>query len=227
MADPTLVENPKSICQLTYEELREMSNAGAQVLHEETIAPVMETKIPLNIKNTNDPSHPGTMIREKLDEIQIDGEKSYITSIAGRENYAIITCKKNDMAKVHKFQNKLIDLIESYGLAPSYSIFSVDSISCIVDAGLLEKCKYQLVEKIKQQLNPDQIEITPDVSLVTIVGRQMTDNAMMYGKLLNVLGEKNISVKVVIVHPELHNLTIGVDKSEYKNAIDTLYKLEN
>lgn len=96
-----------------------------------------------------------------------------------------------------------------------------------MDAKGLEKCRHQLIENINQQLSPDEIEITHDVSLVTIVGRQMTDNAMMYGKLLNVLGEKNISVKVVIVHPELHNLTIGVDKSDYKNAIDTLYKLEN
>lgn len=129
MADPSVVENPKSICQLTYEELREMSNAGAQVLHEETIAPVMETKIPLNIKNTNEPSHPGTMIREKLDDSETSNDKSYITSIAGRENYAIITCKKNNMAKIHNFQNKLSELLESYNLNLSYSIFSVDSVS--------------------------------------------------------------------------------------------------
>lgn len=227
MADPNLVNNPKSIKELTYEELREMSNAGAKVLHEETIAPVMELKIPLNIKNTNEPNNPGTMIRENHIDRKISKNDSYITSIAGRENYAIITCKKSNMKKIPKFRNKFSDILESYNLDLSYSIFSVDSISCIVDSQLLEKCRHQLIKKTNQLLSPDTIEITQDVCLITIVGKHINDNVMMYEKILKVLGEKKIFVKVIIVHPELHNLTIGVGKSDYKCSIDTLYRLEN
>ena len=66
MADPRIVENPEPIPHVTYSELRELSYIGAQVLHEGTIFPVREKGIPLNIRNTNDPSHPGTMIQAKF-----------------------------------------------------------------------------------------------------------------------------------------------------------------
>ena len=67
MADPRIVENPQPIPEVTYDELRELSYSGAQVLHEGTIFPVREKNIPLNIRNTNAPNDPGTMIQERFD----------------------------------------------------------------------------------------------------------------------------------------------------------------
>ena len=63
MADPKIVKDPKPIERITYAELRELSYIGAQVLHEGTVSPVRDKNIPLNLRNTNQPEHPGTMIR--------------------------------------------------------------------------------------------------------------------------------------------------------------------
>lgn len=64
MADPRIVEDPAPIETITYRELRELSYMGANVLHEDAIFPVRKEGIPINIKNTNRPSDPGTMIVE-------------------------------------------------------------------------------------------------------------------------------------------------------------------
>ena len=82
MADPRIVENPEPIRRVTYSELRELSYLGAQVLHEGTVFPVREKNIPLNIRNTNDPAHDGTMILNAIDDEEQDG--SFITGIAGK-----------------------------------------------------------------------------------------------------------------------------------------------
>ena len=67
MADPRIVTDPQPIPEVTYDELRELSYSGAQVLHEGTIFPVREKGIPLNIRNTNAPEDKGTMIQESFD----------------------------------------------------------------------------------------------------------------------------------------------------------------
>ena len=68
MADPRVVDDPKPIDRITYAELRELSYMGAEVLNEESIFPVREKDIPLNIRCTNDPAAPGTMISNFFDD---------------------------------------------------------------------------------------------------------------------------------------------------------------
>ncbi|MBP6683696.1 MAG: aspartate kinase, partial [Halioglobus sp.] len=66
MADPRIVENPRPMAEVTYAEIRELSYMGASVLHDEAMAPVREVGIPVNIRNTNAPAHPGTRIVARL-----------------------------------------------------------------------------------------------------------------------------------------------------------------
>ena len=99
MADPKIVKDPKPIERITYAELRELSYIGAQVLHEGTVSPVREKNIPLNIRNTNQPEHPGTMIRESFDESETERSSgSMITGIAGKKGFSVITLTKNGMS---------------------------------------------------------------------------------------------------------------------------------
>ena len=97
MADPRIVENPLPIERITYNELRELSFVGAQVLHEGTVFPVREKNIPLNIRNTNDPDHPGTLIMEEFDDSDA-AEHRFITGIAGKKNFSILTIAKTGMS---------------------------------------------------------------------------------------------------------------------------------
>ena len=91
-ADPRIVEHPKPIPELSYRELRELSYMGANVLHPESIFPVRKANIPINIKNTFDPSNPGTMI--------LPGALHHdrlITGIAGKKGFVSILIEKSMM----------------------------------------------------------------------------------------------------------------------------------
>ena len=96
MADPRIVENPQAIPEVTYDELRELSYSGAQVLHEDSIFPVREKNIPVNIRNTNDPEAPGTMIQESF-EGDHDPDR-FITGITGKKDFSIISLSKRGMS---------------------------------------------------------------------------------------------------------------------------------
>ena len=91
MADPRIVPHPREISSITYKELRELSYMGASVLHEDAMFPVHKAGIPTNIRNTNDPSHPGTIISLNAPH---DDLHPTITGIAGRKGFSVISIEK-------------------------------------------------------------------------------------------------------------------------------------
>ena len=114
MADPRIVPDPLPIERITYNELRELSFVGAQVLHEGTVFPVREKNIPLNIRNTNDPDHPGTLIMESFDDVD-DGR--LITGIAGKKNYSIVTIAKTGMSSSVGAFRQVFEVFERNGVS--------------------------------------------------------------------------------------------------------------
>ena len=90
-ADPRIVENPHAISQITYRELRELSYMGASVLHEDAVFPVQKANIPINIRNTNRPADPGTMIMPALPGRRTTRK---VTGVAGRTGFSSILIDK-------------------------------------------------------------------------------------------------------------------------------------
>ena len=90
IADPRIIHNPQPIETITYRELRELSYMGATVLHEDAIFPVRKDGIPINIRNTNAPQDPGTMIVEST----CRQSKYTITGIAGKKDLLRFILKK-------------------------------------------------------------------------------------------------------------------------------------
>ena len=112
MADPKIVNDPKPIPRITYGELRELAFMGASVLHEESVQPVKEKGIPLNIRNTNAPDDPGTMIVEHVEDSDGAHER-FITGIAGRRNFTIITVTKHNM-DVCQTLRRTLEILERF-----------------------------------------------------------------------------------------------------------------
>lgn len=119
MADPRIVENPEPIRRVTYSELRELSYLGAQVLHEGTVFPVREKNIPLNIRNTNDPAHDGTIILSSIDDEEQD--ESFITGIAGKKGFSIITIAKSGMSSEPGSLLKLLSILAKHQVNVEYA----------------------------------------------------------------------------------------------------------
>ncbi len=91
MADPNIINDPKPIEVISYKELRELSYMGAKVLHEESIFPVRDVKIPINIKNTNRAEDKGTLI---VDDDKALNYTASITGIAGKKGFTVIAIHK-------------------------------------------------------------------------------------------------------------------------------------
>ena len=223
MADPRIVSDPLPIERITYSELRELSYIGAQVLHEGTIFPVREKNIPLNIRNTNQPDHPGTMIRESFDELEESKDSSFITGIAGRKDFSVITITKDGMSNEVGTLRRILEILEKYQLVVEYLPSGIDSVSLVVAADKLRPCQYQILGEIQKNLKPDTIHVTEDMAIVAAVGRKMAFKPGISGKIFAALGENGINIRMITQGPEELNIIVGVDNKDFAGAIRVLY----
>lgn len=222
MADPKIVKDPQPIEQITYAELRELSYIGAQVLHEGTIFPVREKNIPVNIRNTNQPDHPGTMIRESFEEKELVDDR-FITGIAGRKNYSVITIGKTGMSNEVGTVRRMLELLEKYNLSVEYIPSGIDCVSLVVASDKVSPCLYQLMGDLQKEIRPDSIHVTENVAIVAAVGRKMAFKPGISGKIFATLGENHINIRMITQGPEELNIIVGVDGKDFENAIRVLY----
>ncbi|MDD6679273.1 MAG: aspartate kinase [Firmicutes bacterium] len=221
MADPRIVENPRAIPEVTYDELRELSYSGAQVLHEGTIFPVREKNIPLNIRNTNAPSDPGTMIRESFDT-DADPDR-FITGITGRKDFSIICISKRGMSNQVGVLRSILSVFERHNISIDYAPNGIDNVSLVMPTEAIGHCLYTIIGELQQEIQPDTLDVIDQISIVAAVGRKMAFRPGISGKVFGALGEAGINIRMINQGPDELNIIFGVDNRDFASAIRVLY----
>ena len=221
MADPRIVENPQAIPQVTYDELRELSYSGAQVLHEGTIFPVREKNIPVNIRNTNAPNDPGTMIRERF-EVDSDPHR-FITGITGKKDFTIISMAKRGMSNEVGVLRKMLSVFERHNISVDYAPNGIDNISVVMPSSEVEPQLYAILAEIQEELKPDSLAVHDQIAIVAAVGRKMAFRPGISGKIFAALGQADINIRMINQGPDELNIIVGVDNKDFATAIKVLY----
>jgi aspartate kinase len=218
MADPKIIDNPKRINQITYNELRELSYMGASVLHEETVFPVQEGNIPINILNTNEPDNPGTIITENCDD-----KTQIITGIAGKKNFTSFTITKNHNANKLNVIRNTLSIFNKYKVSVEHIPSSIDSFSVVVANNDVEKCIYDLVSDINKDEEVKNITVDNDISLIAVVGRNMVTKPGISGKVFGLIGNENINIKMIAQGAQELTIIVGVSNKDFEKTIKAVY----
>ncbi len=223
MADPRIVDNPRTIERATYSELRQLSYSGAQVLHEMTVFPVREKNIPLNIRNTNEPEHPGTLISEDFPEAR-DSKRGFITGIAGKRDFSVVTIYKKGMAGAVGTLRNIVEVFEDNTVPICYTPTGIDVLSLVVPTEKLTPHLYSITDELRTRVRPDNIKVTDSISIIAVVGRKMAFRAGTSGKIFAALGEQGINIRMISQGPDELNILVGVDNKDYAATIRVLYE---
>ena len=221
MADPRIVDNPLTIPEVTYDELRELSYSGAQVLHEGTIFPVREKNIPLNIRNTNAPDEPGTMIRESFD--QDSDPHRFITGITGKKDFTIISLSKRGMSSQVGVLRKVLTVLERHEISVDYVPNGIDNVSVVMPTESVASSIYTILGEIQKEVEPDTLDVHDQIAVVAAVGRKMAFRPGISGKIFATLGEAGINIRMINQGPDELNIIFGVDNRDFASAIRVLY----
>lgn len=224
VADPRIVDKPVSVKRITYAELREMSYMGASVLHDEAIFPVKAKNIPLNILNTNDPSHPGTMILETCDEYDEKEEPLVISGITGKKGFSSIFVAKSHIASEVGVLKEALDVISKYNISVESVATGIDSFSIVVESERVENDLYDLMNNLGKVLETDNITIEDNMAMVAIVGRKLKNYKGFSGKLFSTLGKNDINIKLISQTSDEISIILGVDENDFEKTINVVYK---
>lgn len=220
VTDPRIVDNPDSIETITYRELRELAYMGASVLHDEAIFPVRTQGIPINIKNTNDPSAPGTMIVEST----CRKPKYTITGIAGKKGFASLNIEKDRMNSEVGFGRKVLSVFEDNGLSFEHIPSGIDTMSVFVQQDEFLPKEQKILAGIHRAIHPDFLEMHADIALIAVVGRGMKSAHGTAGKLFMALAKEDINIRMIDQGSSELNIIIGVNDDDFEAAIKAIYK---
>lgn len=220
MADPRIIHNPLRIENITHMELRELSYMGANVLHDETLQPIMNLNIPIHILNTNAPEDPGTLILEDCDA---SANKYPITGIAGKNDFTSITIYKTQLSNEIGIIRKTLEIFEKYEIKIEHVATSIDSFSVIVETSAFKKVMYKIKNEIQILCNPDDLEIMDRLALIATVGRNMIDQGSISSKLFEILGAHEVKTRLIALDSAEINVIIGIDSKDYQRTIQAIY----
>lgn len=218
MADPRIVKGAKTIGEITYQELRELSYMGASVLHDEAIFPVREPGIPINIRNTMEPEHPGTMIVPRRDA------QEAVCGIAGKAGFSMINIEKAFMNKERGFGSRILNVLDEFGIAWEHMPTGIDTISLIVADEELKNLGPKVVEAIKARCNPDEIDIQSGLAIIATVGAGMHHHIGVAAQLCTAIAEAGINLQVIDQGSSEMNIIIGVDAEDLERAVQAIYQ---
>ena len=220
-ADPRIVENPRSIRRITFDEMRELSYMGASVLQEEAIFPVREANIPIQIKNTNDPEAAGTIIRETSSSKE---DEHLITGIAGKRDFVAVHVSKAHMSNQVGVVRKALEIFEHYGVSVEHIPTGVDSFGVVVNGADVRDNIYSIIADIRRDLRPDNVTMIDKLALISVVGRNMSRRTGTSGKVFGALGDEGINIRMITQSSQEISIIVGVDESDFERAISVIYE---
>ena len=219
-AHPGIIHKPHSIPELTYREMRELAYAGFSVLHDEALVPAYRGKIPLVIKNTNNPDHPGTRIvlNHSHDHLPVVG-------IAGDAGFASINMSKYLMNREIGFGRKVLQILEELNIGWEHMPTGIDDLSIILRERELTPIKEEeILRQLTQKLEVDHAEIEHDLSIIMIVGEKMKRHIGVTASAAKALSENKINIQMMSQGSSEVSIMFVVNKEEEKAALRALYK---
>lgn len=220
-AHPGIIDKPQSITALTYKEMRELAYAGFSVLHDEALIPAFHGKIPLVIKNTNNPDHPGTRIILEHEE----KKENPVIGISGDDDFVSINLSKYLMNREVGFGRKVLQILEDLNIRFEHMPTGIDDMSIVLRGRELTPIKEQeIINQLTRNLEVDEVSIEHDLSIIMIVGENMKNHVGVTATATHALSEAGINLVMISQGSSELSVMFVVKTEDEKKAIKSLYQ---
>ena len=221
VCDPRVIPNSKKVEQVSFRELREMSYMGASVLHAETLLPLYDAPIPLEIKNSFFPALNGTKILKKRTEVS---QKETITCITGKNDYTCIQISKTMLDKQLGFVKKVTSIFEEYHINISHTHSGLDNLCFFVEHSQYTQISFKnFLKELEMRIHADKIKGYEKIALLAVIGHNLAGKIGIISRIFTALDEKKISVKTVYQSISECNIIIGIEEDKLQEGIKAIY----
>lgn len=222
-ADPKVIKSAYTINELSYVEAMELCNFGAKIIYPPTIYPVCIKNIPIKVKNTFNPEHPGTLIKEKIDD-----DRKPIKGISSIKGTTLITVTGLSMVGVIGVNRRIFTTLADRGI----SVFMVSQASSenSTSIGVRDEDAQAAVEVLNQEFEKEietgamfPMQAESGLATIAIVGENMKHTPGIAGKLFGTLGRSGISVIACAQGASETNISFVVDGRFLRKSLNVLH----
>ncbi len=222
-SDPRKVKKAFTLPSMTYEEALEMSHFGAKVIHPPTIQPVLEKGISLRIRNSFNPSFPGTLISEQAnDEHPVKG----ITSLG---KIALLTVQGSGMVGVAGISGRLFSALANrkVNIILITQASSEHSITFAIKPDDISAAKTAIKDAFAYEIRSGQIDpvvIEKDLSVVAVIGSNMRNTTGVAGRMFESLGKNGVNIRAIAQGSSELNISAAVGKEDEAKSLNVLHE---
>jgi aspartate kinase len=224
-ADPRLVPDAKSIPVLTYREVSELAYFGAKVLHPKTMRPCIENDIPLRIKNTFNPDHPGTVIVANG-----QGKNGGIKAVTAIKDLNLVTVEGTGMVGIPGIAARTFGAVAQSDVSVLLisQASSEQSICFAVPETMAQSVIDSLEAEFESEIDCRDIDTVwgmPGVSIVTIVGAGMRGTPGISGSVFSILGKHGVNVIAIAQGSSECSISIVISVEDTAEAVAQVHTL--
>lgn len=219
VVNPNLIPNPKEIKELSFKEMRELAYAGFSVINDEALMPAYQARIPVNIKNTNNPDAVGTMIVTNRSE-----SVATITGIASDNGFCSIYVSKYLMNREIGFGRRLLKIIEDEGLSYEHTPSGIDNISVVLrEKQFTAEVEQRVISRIKTELDAEEVVVQRNLSLIMIVGEGMRRTIGLAARATKALLFADVNIEMINQGSSEVSMMFGIHAEDEKVAVKAIY----
>ncbi|WP_400245416.1 aspartate kinase [Niallia sp. JL1B1071] len=218
--NPSIVKQPKEIKELTYREMRELSYAGFSVFHAEALIPAYRAGIPVQVRNTNNPSAPGTRIVASR-----SNTNGPVVGIANDKGFCSIYISKYLMNREVGFARKVLSILEEYHISYEHMPSGIDDLTIVLRQDQLTgKSEQEILARISDELHVDEIKVEHDLALIMLVGEGMRHNVGTNARASKALAEAGVNIEMINQGSSEVSMMFGVKETVVKKAVKAIYE---
>ena len=220
VVDPRLVKRPVEVQEITYREMRELSYAGFSVFHDEALEPVFHAGIPVNVRNTNNPTAPGTFIVPSRESMRLP-----IVGIAATAGFCNLYVSKYLMNREIGFGRRLLNLLEDEGVPFEHMPTGIDNMSVVMrEARFTPATEDRVLRRIRQELGVDELSVERDIALVMVVGEGMRHTIGVAGRACTAIAHAKVNLELINQGSSEVSMMFGIKAADIAATVRTLYR---
>ncbi len=222
-ANPKLVKSAKTIAHLSYDEALELSHFGANILYPPTVQPALINNIPIRIKNTFNPNHPGTLITNSVSLPNL----SAVRGLSSISDVALVTITGSEMFGLPGFSKRFFEAVSNQGIniVMITQGSSEHSITVAMLPHDMEKAKETLSIEFKYEISNKLLKpilTEKDLSIIALVGSRMKNYPGISGKMFSTLGKNGINIRAIAQGSSETNITSVINRTDLEKAMNVL-----
>ena len=214
------VRDGEGITTITYREMRELAYAGFGVFNDDAVIPAVKARIPINVRNTNRPSAPGTMIQPTRRVVP-----GTVVGVAAADGICSIFVRKYLMNREIGFGRRLLQILEDEGIPYEYIPSGVDSICVVVrESYLTKERERRIIAKIGREFGPDDVHVDHGLATLFIVGEGIYQTPGMVARASDALTDAGITTYMANGGATEVSFMLAIRSEDCQKAVRALYE---